>query len=343
MSKQVTKKSLFVCLVISLVLIVAGAFMFGFLGFNADSTGSDYTVVQVSDFSFSIRSEETQQQLTDFCSEEISKTYSVSGVEQFTDTSTGEVLIRYTVEGAPDQTYCAQLETTIVGAGIEGISDTNTITVTYHDVVNRPYTQYIWRTAIGAAVVLVILFAYVAIRFKVGMGVATLVAAVHDMAVTLAVVALLRIPAGVSLIGAVVAALLLSAAMNMFVYGRMRKDFRSDEMKALPAREAVAASVRGSRKGVFTIAVAAAAFIVVLGVVGIFTAFDLTSFMLSALIAVVASTYSSLLLSPAIYACIKEKSDANRAKKAKYDYASEKKRAKDAKAAAKAEPAGETR
>ena len=100
MSKQVTKKSLFVCLVISLVLIVAGAFMFGFLGFNADSTGSDYTVVQVSDFSFSIRSEETQQQLTDFCSEEISKTYSVSGVEQFTDTSTGEVLIRYTVEGA---------------------------------------------------------------------------------------------------------------------------------------------------------------------------------------------------------------------------------------------------
>ena len=65
--------------------------------------------------------------------------------------------------------------------------------------------------------------------------------------------------------------------------------------------------------------------------------------MLSALIAVVASTYSSLLLSPAIYACIKEKSDANRAKKAKYDYASEKKRTKDAKAAAKAEPAGETR
>ncbi len=316
MSKQVTKKSLFVCLVISLVLIVAGAFMFGFLGFNADSTGSDYTVVQVSDFSFSIRSEETQQQLTDFCSEEISKTYSVSGVEQFTDTSTGEVLI---------------------------ISDTNTITVTYHDLVNRPYTQYIWRTAIGAAVVLVILFAYVAIRFKVGMGVATLVAAVHDMAVTLAVVALLRIPAGVSLIGAVAAALLLSAAMNMFVYGRMRKDFRSDEMKALPAREAVAASVRGSRKGVFTIAVAAAAFIIILGVVGIFTAFDLTSFMLSALIAVVASTYSSLLLSPAIYACIKEKSDANRAKKAKYDYASEKKRTKDAKAAAKAEPAGETR
>ena len=190
---------------------------------------------------------------------------------------------------------------------------------------------------------LVILFAYVAIRFKVGMGVTILVAAVHDTAVTLAVVALLRIPTGVSLIGAVAATLLLSAAMNMFVYGRMRKDFRSDEMKALPAREAVAASVRGSRKGVFTIAVAAAAFIIILGVVGIFTAFDLTSFMLSALIAVVASTYSSLLLSPAIYACIKEKSDANRAKKAKYDYASEKKRAKDAKAAAKAEPAGETR
>ena len=339
MSKQVTKKSLFVCLVISLVLIVAGAFMFGFLGFNADSTGSDYTVVQVSDFSFSIRSEETQQQLTDFCSEEISKTYSVSGVEQFTDTSTGEVLIRYTVEGAPDQAYCTQLETTIVGAGIEGISDTNTITVTYHDLVNRPYTQYIWRTAIGAAVAFVLLFAYVAIRFKVGMGVTALIAAVHDVLLTLAVVALLRIPAGVTLIGVAAFSLLLSAILNLIVFGKMRRDFRSEERKGLPAREGIALSVKDSVKSVLIVCIMLAALTVCLGAVGAFIGFDLLSVMLSTLMAIVISAYSSLFLAPSVYACIKERSDAIRAKKAKYNYASEKAQEKAAKAAEKQAPA----
>ena len=36
MNKTVSKKSLFVCLAVSLVLIVAGAFLFGFLGFNGN-------------------------------------------------------------------------------------------------------------------------------------------------------------------------------------------------------------------------------------------------------------------------------------------------------------------
>lgn len=344
MSKQVSKKNLLVCLIVSLALIIAGAFMLGFLGFNTDSSASDYAVIEVSDISFTVRDESVIDSVSDFYSGRIEDLgLSVSDVKYSEEISTGSGIYAFYVSGeAPAAEELETLRAAIDEANISGVTS-QAITVTYHEAVDQPYSGYIWRTAIGAAVVLVILFAYVAIRFRVGMGVTSLIAAVHDVAITFAVVALLRIPAGVSLIGVVAAALLLSIVQNMFVFGRMRRDFRSEEMKDLPAREAVALSIKGSRKGVFTIAVAAASFIVILGVIGVFIGFDLASVMLSALIAVVASTYSSLLLSPAIYACIKEKSDEHRANKARYDYTPEKKRSKEAKVIAKQEPAEETR
>ena len=177
------------------------------------------------------------------------------------------------------------------------------------------------------------------IRFKVGMGVTALIAAVHDVLLTLAVVALLRIPAGVTLIGVAAFSLLLSAVLNLIVFGKMRRDFRSEDRKNLPAREGVALAVKDSLKNVLIVCILLAALTVCMGAVGAFIGFDLLSVMLSTLMAIVVSAYSSLFLSPAIYACIKERSDANRAKKAKYNYASEKKQEKAAKAAEKQAPA----
>ena len=50
MSKPVSKKRLFVCLAVSLVILIAGAFLFGFMGFNPDSTMDDYNMIEVSDY-----------------------------------------------------------------------------------------------------------------------------------------------------------------------------------------------------------------------------------------------------------------------------------------------------
>lgn len=322
MSKQISKKNLLVCLVISLVLIVAGAFVCGFLGFNTDSTMSGHTVVQVSDVSFGTRSDETVQAVTDFYAEQLEgKGLSVSDIKYVQELSTGIGSYEFYVSGdEPSEAVLEELRTAIDGANISGV-DSSTITVSYHATENRPYTEYIWRTAIAGAVAAVILFAYVAIRFRFGMGLTAFIAGIHDVLLTLAVVALVRIPSGTYLIGAAVIALLFSAALNMFLFGRMRADLRSEEMKEMPAREAVALSLQGSRKGVLTFAVCAAAVFVVLGVVGIFIGLDMTFLMISALIAVIVSVYSSLFLSPAIYAGIKAKGDVMAAKRrAKYGY-----------------------
>lgn len=341
MSKPVTKKRLFVCLAISLVIAVAGAFLFGFLGFNPDSTTKNYEMIEVSDHLSSFRDEITEEGATplfDFCRAEIEKEgLRVTDTRLTESASLGDVM-EYVVSGEGAEDAAKALQTRI-SEEYGAYGDIASVTVAYHSVENQPYYEFIWRTAIGAAVAVVLLFVYVAIRFKVGMGVTALIAGVHDVVLTLAVIALLRIPAGVTLVGVAAFSLLLSAILNLIVFGKMRSDFRSDERKDLPAREGVALSVKDSVKSVLLVCILLAAVAVCLGAVGAFIGFDLLSVMLGMLMAIVISAYSSLLLSPAIYACIKEKSDAARAKKAKYNYASEKKREKAAKAAEQQAPA----
>mgnify|MGYP001624200051 FL=1 len=345
MSKPVTKKRLFVCLAISLVIIIAGAFLFGFLGFNTDSTTKSYEMIEVSDYISSFRDEEVTgasgQSLTDFCRSEIEKAgFSVSDERETDSTALGNT-VEFIISGSTAQQIQEFVPTLQerIGQEFQEYGDSAIVTVSYHSVQNQPYYEFIWRTAIGAGVAFVLLFAYVAIRFKVGMGVTALIAAVHDVLLTLAVVALLRIPAGVTLIGVAAFSLLLSAILNLIVFGKMRRDFRSEERKGLPAREGIALSVKDSVKSVLIVCIMLAALTVCLGAVGAFIGFDLLSVMLSTLMAIVISAYSSLFLAPSVYACIKERSDAIRAKKAKYNYASEKNQEKAAKAAEKQAPA----
>ena len=332
MNKTVSRKSLFVCLAVSLVLIVAGAFLFGFLGFNGNSTMDDYTSVEVSDSGYMAFDETFRASLEDFCSAEIEKGgYEIVSVDYDQSASGSGSFLSFRLRKGDDKlgSFVDSLSAAI-GTGVEN-AEAAVVSVTFHNVENEAYYDFIWRSAIAAGVAAVVLFAYAAIRFKAGMGLSVLAAAVHDVLITLAVTALLRVPVGVAFIGVAAFSLLLSAFMNLMVFGKMRRDFRSDERKNLPAREGIALAVADSRKTVLVSAILLAAAIVVLGAVGAAFGAELLWFMLTGIIAVAASTYSSLYLAPALYACIKEKSDASRAEKAKYNYASEKKAKKEAK------------
>ena len=340
MSKLSAKKTLLLCLVVSLVLIVAGAFLFGFLGFNADSSSKDYMSVEVADNGSMVIDSEFRSSLEELCTSEIEGAgYKIGNVSYTSEASGGAGSLEFVLSGSVEEatlaSFAQELDSALASAsfGDSGstFKDIGDISVTYHSDVYVPHYEYIWRTAIGAGVVLVLLFAYVAIRFKVGMGVTSVIAAAHNILLTLAVIALLRIPAGPAVICVALFALSLSMFFNVKVFGKMRQDFRLEDRQGLSAKEAVALSVRESRKGIFIGAILAASALVVLAVVGLIIGFDLFSFMLGALVAVIACTYSSLVLSPAIYTLIKEKSDAKRAERAKYNYASEKAAKKNAK------------
>ena len=351
MSKITGKKCLLISLAVSLALIIAGAFVFGFIGFNPDSVTKDYSKVEVSYYGNQLNSDDFLAEIESLCADTIEDGgYKISETRR-SDEAPGskrlfEFILGSDLTAEQSASLVSDLETALRAKTVSGdvtVAEDDDVTVAYiSDVEYVPHYEYIWRTAIGGGAALVLLFAYVAIRFKVGMGVTSLVAAVHDVLLTLALIALFRIPMSTAVIGIAACSLLLSVFMNLFVFGRMRKDFKLEEKKDLPARENVELSAAESRKGIYITAILAASVLVVLGVIGAITGLNLLWFMLGSLVAVGVSVYSSLVLSPAIYARIKEKSDAARARKAKYNYESEKKNKKAAKSAEKAEPVSES-
>ena len=125
------------------------------------------------------------------------------------------------------------------------------------------------------------------------------------MLLTLALVAICRVPAGVGLIGVATFSFLLSAFLNSFVFGQVRRMRKEEATRDLPASVMAAEAVRNNRKLVIMTAVFAAVFCVILGVVGLFISLDLTWIMLATLIAAVVSVCSSLFLSPSMYGVLK--------------------------------------
>ncbi len=333
MNKLSAKRTFLLCLVIGLILIVAGGLLFGLAGFNPDSSARDYTSIEVADNGYMENDPNFRDALETVCTEEIEgQGYDIGDVLYAAEASGGAGRLEFVLTGEMSEEDAASLAEALDTALASGnyaqagssYKDVGDISVAWHDAVYEPHTEYIWRTSVGIAVALVLLFAYVAIRFKVGMGVAALVAAAHDVLLTLALIALLRIPAGPTVICIAVLALLLSVFFECKLYGKVRQDLAMEERKGMPAEEAVMLSARESRKGIFIGAVLAAAALVVIAVAGLIVGFDLFSFMLGSLLAVIVCTYSSLVLSPALYALIKTRSDARRAERSKYNYASEK-------------------
>lgn len=332
-------KRLTISLIVSIVLIVLGAVMLSvFHGFNDDNFSKDKTVIAVTGDPIVVIREDFRNDLSDLCVETLEKSGAKIQSERYLD-ATDKGIFEYVLKGDYTQeelnAFVSSLETAIATgkAGTDELTfgETSIISVTYHSQKNIDYYKYLWTFAIAAAVAVVLSFIYFAIRFNLGTGVTMAVAGVHDILLTLAVVAILRIPAGVGIAAIGAFALLMSVFLNGFVFGRIRRDLRSDEFKNLTAREAVEASLKGSRKPVLVTAVIALAFIVVVCVIGIIVGFDLAAFMLCALVAVLVNVYSTLVLSPSVFAVLKEKLDISKAKKAKYNYESEKKKGKEKK------------
>lgn len=327
-------KTLTISLIVSIVLIVLGVVMYSvFGGFNGDRATADKTLVTVTGDSLITIREDYRENLNDLCMDTLKKEGARVKNGRYLE-KTDQGVFEYTLTGTyKDETltaYVTALEKAIGDSSEELFGGvTSTISVAQHRQTNVEYYKYLWTFAIAAAVVVVLAFAYFAIRFNLGMGITMAIAGVHDVLLTLAVIALVRIPTGIGVAAVGAFALLLSLFLNGYVFGKMRRDFKSEEFKAYSSREAVAASQKTSRKPVFITAVVAVAMLVVMGVIGVITGFDLTSYMLCALVAVIVNTYSSLVLSPSIYAVFKEKADANKANKSRYDYDPDKKKQKD--------------
>ena len=174
---------------------------------------------------------------------------------------------------------------------------------------------YLLVGALAAAVILVIEFVYIAVRYKLNMGATAAATSLLSVLLTLAIVALARIPVTASVIYVAAFAMLYSAFLCMLSFNRMRENFKTDEYKGMPADQAIASSVPA--KVILLFAVVSAAALVLVGAVAVASG---RWFALAALTALASGTYASLLFMPAMYLPLKKISDKKEAERARYDY-----------------------
>ena len=150
---------------------------------------------------------------------------------------------------------------------------------------------YILRAAIAIGVFAVLAFAYVALRYKLSMGITMAAAIVAAGGLTVALAALTRIPVSASLAYAVVFAVLTTALMVLATFNRFRDSAKDKE---LSVEQKVVAAV--DTKSILTIAVALT---VAVGLVG-----GLVStarwFALTAFVGIVAATFVAWIFVPAL-------------------------------------------
>ena len=183
----------------------------------------------------------------------------------------------------------ADLETAL-GAltGENGTLSGSTVLVALNseDAVAALANQYILRGIIAGVVLVVLVFAYVAIRYGLYMGIVGGASTLVGTLLTVALIILTRIPVTASVIYVIAVGALLSAVMSVLSLNKMR-----EENQVVPACNEIV-----------TLTALLGAGIVVIGAVA--TA-GVRWFALLALLALLAAAVVSLLFVPALYAPIK--------------------------------------
>ncbi len=93
--------------------------------------------------------------------------------------------------------------------------------------------------AITIAACIVFHFAYFVIRYKFTMALGAALADIHNLALFLMITALCRIPVGSSIATFALITVILTVVGTCFLFDRMRKNFKDDELKKLSAFEIV--------------------------------------------------------------------------------------------------------
>ena len=186
--------------------------------------------------------------------------------------------------------------------------------------------SYVVRAIVAVAVIAVLAFAYIAIRYGLISGAVAGIATFAGGALSMAVILLTRIPVTNSTLYIAAIAAILTAVLTLLTLNKVRASLQSEEEQ--PAQALAENSV--ACKEILSFAAVAGVALVLVGAVATWST---RWFALAALIALIATTAVALFYVPALYSLFKGASDNKALKNATYGKQLAAKRA--AKAAAK--------
>lgn len=200
------------------------------------------------------------------------------------------------------------------------------VTVNEAEAVATLASGFVWRGFLAGAVLAVLVFAYSAIRHKFHLGLLTGGATLLGGGLTIALIALLRIPSTASVSYAIAFSMLYAAAVAMLFASHVKDGFDAPENEGKDVKEKTLGCVPAPLTGLF-----AATLLVALVLVGAIAVTPVSWLAVAAILGLVASTFVTLMLLPSVYVPVRTALNKRAEKRARYDYK------KGAKKAAKAE------
>lgn len=204
-------------------------------------------------------------------------------------------------------------------ASVASINDKYSGQAAKSDIISATVsTELLTNGLLAISLAIVLMLVYIAFRFEVSSGVAAIIALLHDIIVMFSFMAIFRIEITSTFIAALITILGYSINNTIIVFDRIRENVKSafnvhstaTQIANQSIKETLVRSVNTSLTTLITIAAVA--------IVGAaFQTFSLSVFALPIIVGLLAGTYSSIFISPSIWAMWKDrKKKESKSKKA---------------------------
>lgn len=302
------------CCILSAVILIAGIIVFAIFGFNVGQN-AEYKTIAVKYDTYVTLSNSLREKLQDGCvakAEEAGLTVEYTMPSDTTDGGMFEIILSSNADDAKIASAVASIQSFVTS---DSELSSGEYAVASHVVFNSAATSFLWRSAIPAAILVVVAFVYAAIRYRLSQALLGLAMEVHNLLLLVALAALCRLPIGEAFVTSCLFVVLFSAVLSFILFHGFKTDFAAAESKALSAVDAVNASLKNSFGKILTM-------ILVMGVgivaVGAIAAKGMMLAMIPAFLAVLLCLYSMLFFLPSLLAKCKATTDKKDAEKRHY-------------------------
>lgn len=323
--KVVGKRGLF--LAIALVIIVAGIVIGAIFGFNAAPAYDDVKTVTVKVTSY--YTEDRVNEVKKICDDEFS---SAKISPLFTEVDVSTSLNNYEVvycfkakETADFAAIKTSIETKLNASAtatgenqtaLSGLQSFLRVSINSKEAVRTATNHFALRASIAGAVLLVVVFVYMALRHKLAAGCATLLMSLTTLALTAALTAICRIPFYATSVNAWFISLLFGAVFGTIVAG---KTHEAEKEGAESGKSAEEITIEGAgNRTLFVLSAGILLGTILIGAMGITPT---QWFAVLVLLGLVSAFFTAGVLYPAVYPSVLTKLLASRAAKRRYDYA----------------------
>ncbi len=211
-----------------------------FFNYSEDLASYKSVTVAYETTDFSGNEVEPVKQIKGFCDEAFKaegvKSYSV--VEGTTSTG-GTVTYRfvYSTDSGKLKNAASIINDKIAEVIEDSSTDNVAMATTAETLLSSGYA--VSMAAVAVAVIIVLHFVYFVIRYKLTMALGAILADFHNLGLFLMLMALTRIPVGSSIATYAVITVALTVIGTCFLFDRMRKNFKDEDLKKLTAYEVV--------------------------------------------------------------------------------------------------------